>query len=61
MGYADQWIIYKTSSRPSCLGWFLNEFTDALFDMINAVHYDKPSIFIVATFREKLVLHALGT
>ena len=31
--------------------------SDTVLDMINAVYYDKPLIFIGAKFREKFVSH----
>ena len=31
--------------------------SSTVLDMVNAVYYDKPLIFISATFREKLVSH----
>ena len=38
---------------------FIKAVLDTVFDMINAfiIYYDKPLIFIWATFREKLVSH----
>ena len=36
---------------------FIKAVSDSLLGMINAVYHDKPSIFIGATFHEKLVSH----
>ena len=36
---------------------FIKAVSDTVFDMINAVHYDKPLVFTAATFQKKLVSH----
>ena len=36
---------------------FIKAVSDTVLDMTKAAHYDKPLIFIGATFREKLVSH----
>ena len=36
---------------------FIKAVSETVFEMVNAIHHDKPSIFIGATFRDKLVSH----
>ena len=44
-------------SEHKLLDKFIKAVSETVLDSINAIYYDKPLIFLVATFRQKLISH----